>query len=38
VSILNFETRCSDSAGSLVQWWVPIILLFLSNILQSSGF
>ena len=22
VSILNFETRCSNSAASLVQWWV----------------
>jgi hypothetical protein len=23
VSMKNIETRCSNSAASLVQWWVP---------------
>ena len=26
VSILNFETRCSSSAASQIQWWVPTVL------------
>ena len=28
VSILNFETRCSKSAASLIQWWVQTVLFF----------
>ena len=27
VSILNFETRCSISAASLVEWWALTMLL-----------
>ena len=28
VSILNLETRCSSSAASQIQWWVPTVLFF----------
>ena len=28
VSNLNFETRCSKSAASLIQWWVQAVLFF----------
>ncbi len=31
VSILDVETRCSNSAASLVRWWVPTILLFFTE-------
>ena len=26
----KFETRCSNSAASLIQWWIPTMLLFCS--------
>ena len=28
VSIVNLETRCSSSAASQIQWWVPTVLFF----------
>ena len=28
VSNLNLETRCSSSAASQIQWWVPTVLFF----------
>ena len=37
MSILSFETRCSNSAASLVQWWVPTILLFFRCFVWRSG-
>ncbi len=37
VSISNFETRCSNSAVSLVQWWVPTVMLFFRCFFWKSG-
>ncbi len=45
VSISIFETRCSNSAASLVQWWVPsppddaaLLPLFLLKIRSVAGY
>ena len=38
VSILNFETRCSSSAASQIQWWVRTVLLVCENTGYDSMF
>ena len=37
VSILNFEARCSSSAASQIQWWVPTVLFFFRDFFWRSG-
>ena len=37
VSILNLKTRCSNSAASLFQWWVPAVLFFFWDMIVCSG-
>ena len=37
VSILNLETRCSSSAASQIQWWVPTVLFFFWDFFWRSG-
>ena len=37
VSILNLETRCSSSAASQIQWWVPTVLFFSWDFFWRSG-
>ena len=37
MSILNLKTRCSNSAASLFQWWVPTVLFFFWDMIVCSG-
>ena len=37
VSILSFDTRCSISAASLVQWWPPTMVRFFCDFFLRSG-
>ena len=34
---VNFETRCSSLDASLIEWWVPTVLLFFWDFFWRSG-